>query len=89
MVKAIDNIPRADNQIANSDKTHLWMISQNDEIVVAAKSEIEKILEENLLIAKKAVNVYDEYLFILKEPDAVANFCSVTPRKPKEYIERI
>lgn len=27
MVKAIDNIPRADTQIANSDKTHLWEIS--------------------------------------------------------------
>ena len=40
MVKAIDNIPRADTQIANSDKTHLWEIRQDDEIVVNAKTEI-------------------------------------------------
>jgi len=50
------------------------MIRQDDEIVKAAKAEIEKILEENLLIAKKAVNVYDEYLFILKEPEKVEEF---------------
>ena len=48
MVKAIDNIPRADTQIANSDKTHLWEIRQDDEIVVNAKTEISQILLENL-----------------------------------------
>lgn len=48
MVKAIDNIPRADTQIANSDKTHLWEIRQDDEIVVNAKQEITQILLDNL-----------------------------------------
>lgn len=48
MVKAIDNIPRADTQIANGDKLHLWEIRQDDEIVLNAKAEIESILLKNL-----------------------------------------
>lgn len=89
MVKAIDNIPRADNQIANSDKTHLWEIRQEDEIVVAAKDEIGQILLENLTIAQKAVNVYDDYLFLLKEPEEVKAFCDNKGRNKQEYIDRI
>ena len=75
MVKAIDNIPRADTQIANSDKTHLWEIRQDDEIVVNAKQEITQILLDNLQIAAKAVNIYDEYLFLMKEQEEVKAFC--------------
>lgn len=48
MVKAIDNIPRADTQITNPEKTHLWEIEKDDEIVIQAKDEINKILKENL-----------------------------------------
>jgi hypothetical protein len=89
MVKAIDNIPRADTQIANSDKTHLWEIRQDDEIVINAKAEIQQILLENLQIAAKAVNVYDEYLFLLKEQEKVQEFMSSPKRVQKEYIARI
>jgi len=88
MVKAIDQIPRADTQIANSDKTHLWEIRQDDEIVINARNEINQILFENLQIAAKAVNVYDEYLFILKEPEKVAEFMAGTRNKDL-YIQRI
>lgn len=89
MVKAIDQIPRADGQIANSDKTHLWEIRQDDEIVVNAKTEISQILVENLQIAQQAVRVYDEYLFILQEPEKVAEFTSQPNRNQQAYIERI
>jgi len=89
MVKAIDNIPRADNQIANSDKTHLWEIRLDDEIVVAARDEINQILLDKLQIAAKAVNVYDEYLFLLKEAEEVKQFCESKERNKQEYIDRI
>ena len=89
MVKAIDNIPRADTQIANSDKTHLWEIRQDDEIVVNAKTEISQILLENLQVAGKAVSVYAEYLFILTEPQKVQDFMEGAPRDKAAYIERI
>ena len=89
MVKAIDNIPRPDTQIANPEKTHLWMIDPKDDIVKKAENEVNEILLENLTIAAKAVNVYDDYLFILKEPERVAEFTSNPIRKREEYIERI
>lgn len=44
--------------------------------MVNAKSEISQILVENLQIAQQAVRVYDEYLFILQEPEKVAEFTS-------------
>ena len=85
MVKAIDNIPRPDTQIANPEKPHLWMIDPKDEIVKAAEKEVGDILLENLTYVAKAVNVYDDYLFILKEPEAVAEFCSNPNRNREEY----
>lgn len=40
MVERINNIPRADTQIANSAKTKLWDIERDDVIVIRAKDEI-------------------------------------------------
>ena len=41
MVERINSIPRADTQIANSEKTHLWDIKLEDEIVINAKEEVQ------------------------------------------------
>lgn len=48
MVDRINSIPRADTQIANSSKTHLWDIEKKDVIVIKAKDEIKKIIQENI-----------------------------------------
>lgn len=57
------------------------MIDPKDEVVMKAENEISEILTENLTIAAKAVNIYDEFLFILKEPEKVAEFTSNPVRK--------
>ena len=44
MVEKINHIPRADTQIANTDKSHLWDIQEDDQIVIAAQKEITEIL---------------------------------------------
>ena len=44
MVDRINNIPRADTQIANSEKTHLWDIDKKDVMVKKAKEEIFDII---------------------------------------------
>lgn len=80
MIERINNIPRADNQIANSDKTHLWDVDQQDIVVRNAQDEISQILLENLKVTAKAVNVYDEYLFLLKEQDRVETFLAKSPK---------
>ena len=65
------------------------MIDPKDEIVRKAENEISEILTENLTIAAKAVNVYDEYLFILQEPESVQEFLSNPKRDRDQYIARI
>ena len=65
MVEKINNIPRADNQISNADKTHLWYISSADEIIIKAELIIKNIVDENLQATAKCINVYDEFLFLL------------------------
>jgi len=67
MVEKINAIPRADTQIANNDKTHLWYISADDEIINNAESTIKSIVDENLQATAKCINVYDEFLFLLQE----------------------
>lgn len=65
MVERINAIPRADTQINPSDKTHLWYISADDEIVKNAEYTIKTIVDENLQATAKCINVYDEFLFLL------------------------
>ena len=48
MIEKINNIPRADTQIANSLKTHLWDFDKRDVVVIDAKKEITRILDENI-----------------------------------------
>lgn len=65
MIDKITQIPRADTQINPSDKTHLWYISPDDEMIKNAEHTIKQIIDENLQATAKCVNVYDEFLFLL------------------------
>jgi hypothetical protein len=76
IVQQSSNLPRPENTIARSDKMHLWDIQVDDELVSKAKSKISQTLDENLKIVQKAVNVYDEYLWILQEKQRVTEFIS-------------
>lgn len=67
MVEKINAIPRADTQIANTDKAHLWYILVDDEIIRNAQAEIKAIIDENLEATARCVNIYDEFLFLLQE----------------------
>ena len=90
MVERINSIPRADTQIANSEKTHLWDIKLDDEIVLNAKKEVETILFENLQVAQKAINVYDEYKFLLEEDSRIEKFLESTNEPTREaYVAEI
>jgi hypothetical protein len=45
----------------------LWHVPEEDELVRNAKDEIKEILQKNMSVVEKALHVYDDYLFILKE----------------------
>jgi len=76
IVRQSEHIPRPENTIARSEKLHLWHVPEDDELVTTAKKEISEILESNMTIVEKALHVYDEYLFILKEKTKVETFLS-------------
>lgn len=65
MVDKINAIPRADTQIQPNEKTHLWLISNEDSIVFDAKEIINHIVTQNLNATAKCINVYDEFLFLI------------------------
>ena len=74
IVQASQNLPRPENTIARAEKMHLWEVPIEDDIVKNAESKIEDILVGNIDAAEKAVNVYDEYLFILTEDKKVEEY---------------
>ena len=89
MVEKINAIPRADTQIANNDKTHLWYISADDEIVKNAESIIKSIVDENLQATSKCVEVYKDFLFLLEEESKVDAFLNKKPFKKEEFVAEI
>jgi hypothetical protein len=54
----------------------LWHVPIEDELVKIAQNEISEIIEKNMSIVGKALHVYDDYLFILKEKQRVEQFLS-------------
>ena len=89
MIEKINLIPRADTQIANSEKVHLWEIDLEDEIVTQAQQEIREILSENLRATQKAINVYDEFLFLLQEEARIDQFLENKVYVQQEFLDEI
>lgn len=67
-------MPRPENTIARSDKMHLWDVKIDDELVIKAKEKISETLRGNLETVKLAVNIYDDFLFILKEKERIEKY---------------
>jgi dynein heavy chain len=89
IVAQSQNLPRPENTIARSEKMHLWDVPLNDDIVLSAVKEIEDILEGNLNAAEKALNVYDDYIFILREKPRVEAFLSDPNHTREEFLDEI
>lgn len=64
---------------------HLWDVKIDDELVIKAKDQISQTLKDNLDTVKLAVNIYDDYLFILKEKDRIEEFLKKTPFDRDEF----
>jgi len=89
IVKQSCNLPRPENTIARSDKMHLWDVQIDDEIVIKAKDKISETLRENLEVVSLAANVYDEFLFILKERERIEAFINKEPITREEFQKEI
>lgn len=84
IVRQSEHIPRPENTIARSEKLHLWHVPEDDELVNNARMEISQILEKNMEVVEKALHVYDDYLFVLKEKTKVEAFLSDTSKFKRE-----
>jgi len=89
IVKQSQNLPRPETTIAKSDKTHLWDVQIEDEIVIKAKEKISETLKDNLEVVSLAVNVYDEFMFILKERERIEAFLQKEPYNREEFQAEI
>lgn len=84
IIKQSEYLPRPENTIARSEKLHLWHVPEDDELVRIAKQDISDILDKNMVIVEKALHVYDDYLFILKERTKVDQFLADTKSYKRE-----
>lgn len=66
---------------------HLWEVLVEDDLVKDAQTEIQDILEKNLDTAEKAIHVYDQFTFILKEKQRIDAFLQDTNQHSRERFE--
>jgi len=81
------NLPRPENTIARSDKMHLWPVEKDDEIVQIATGKISETIKENLDTVKLALEVYNDYLFILKEEERIDELIKNTDTFEREKFQ--
>jgi len=68
---------------------HLWDVQIDDELVMKAKTQISETLSENLEVIQLALNVYNDYLFILKERERIDAFLKREPFEREAFQAEI
>ena len=63
-----------DSDIINSELSYCENSKDHQKLVIKAKEKISETLKENLETVKLAVNIYDDFLFILKEKERIEKF---------------
>jgi hypothetical protein len=89
IVTQSSNLPRPENTIARSDKMHLWDVQIDDKLVTDAKHEISETLSENIDVIDLALEVYNDYLFILKEKERIEEFLKKEPFDKNQFQAEI
>lgn len=96
LLKLIDNIVdvsrgfvRAENNIARSERTVLWPVSLEDEVIQNAFKDIENTINENMEAINHVPEVFEKFIFLLKEDQAVETFTNVEKHTIKEYQAEI
>jgi hypothetical protein len=64
-------------------------VPPNDEVVEKAKTAISETISDNLEVVKLALNVYDEFLFILNEKERIEEFLKKEPFDRDEFQAEI
>jgi hypothetical protein len=64
-------------------------VPAHDEIVDKAKSKISETVAENLEVVRLALDIYDEFLFILNEKERIEEFLKKEPYDRDEFQAEI
>ena len=90
IIKYSQNVERADNMfIKNIDKhANLWQVPFSDSEVSEMYSEIDKIVSDNLNIIDKVTDLYEPFVFVMKEPEEIEQFLSANPKRD-EFRKKI
>jgi hypothetical protein len=68
---------------------HLWDVQIDDKLVTDAKYEISETLRENIDVIDLALEVYNDYLFILKEKERIEEFLKKEPFDKNQFQAEI
>lgn len=96
LLKLIENIvdvskgfSRAEKDIARSEKTSLWPVTLEDEVIQNAFKEIENIIKNNIDAINHVPEVFEKYIFLLKEHEQVEKFTIIEKHTKKEFQHEI
>jgi len=65
IVNVSDKFSRAEINIARSEKTHLWPMTLEDELVQDVFKEVDEIINNNIVVISKVTEVFEKYIFLL------------------------
>lgn len=65
IVNVSDKFSRAEVNIARNDKTQLWPMTLEDEVIQNVFMEVDDIINNNCNAAAKVTEVFDKYIFLL------------------------
>lgn len=89
IVEKSEKISRPDQQLAeNARSPFLWSVEKDDEIIVEAVNEIEKISRSNLAVSMRALNLYENYSPLLTDTKKIDIFIHENHTRA-EYMELI
>lgn len=58
-------------------------------IVIRARDEINRILDDNLKVVQKALNIYDDFVYLLKEGEKIKDFVDKKVYNREDFANRI
>ena len=83
VIKSSQDVERPDNMfIKNIDKkSSLWEVQPNDQDVTRMITDIDNIVKDNLDIINKVLELYQPFLFVLKEDNVIESYKKDPPKR--------
>lgn len=74
IVTTSHGFPRPDATLARNQKSHIWPVLIEDEIIQECLQFIESVIDQNMAVIKNVLLIYDKYAYLLTEMKTVEKF---------------